>query len=305
MVTLIRLPYLERWYHLAIVQQGATFTGYVDGRQVFSSSGSVGNSANTSGISIGGWGGGQYLYGEVQEVSIYQNALSPDFIVQYMLDQQPTNDPTTGLVGYYPVGYSTNSSDELANFAPAPVTASATLQGSGTVTFEETDEGGEQSAFDAQRNGGRDALVPLSGAFSWQQTAFTRPTPGVAFDLRFGYSSANSFGGFEMGSALVDPYAGGMMGNSGWRSTFETRVIPSQYFAPISDADTVGLMSWDGSIETWDLNYSSAWAYYWSFQHRNAPCATRSLGVSKRHFYPFLTIVISLNRHGRFMHFYA
>ena len=30
--TLIQLPYLERWYHLAIVQQGATFTGYVDGR---------------------------------------------------------------------------------------------------------------------------------------------------------------------------------------------------------------------------------------------------------------------------------
>ena len=35
--TLIQLPYLERWYHVAIVgQQGANFTGYVDGRQVFS-----------------------------------------------------------------------------------------------------------------------------------------------------------------------------------------------------------------------------------------------------------------------------
>ena len=115
MNTLIQLPYLERWYHLAIVQQGATFTGYVDGRQVFSSSGNVGNTANTSGISIGGWGSGQYLFGEVQEVSIYQNALSQDFIVQYMFDQQPTNDSSLGLVGYFPVGYATNPANEFTD----------------------------------------------------------------------------------------------------------------------------------------------------------------------------------------------
>jgi len=255
--TLIQLPYLERWYHLAIVQQGATFTGYVDGRQVFSSSGNVGNTANTSGISIGGWGSGQYLFGEVQEVSIYQNALSQDFIVQYMFDQQPTNDSSLGLVGYFPVGYAINPANELANFAPAPVpngTASASKQGSGTVTFEATDESGEQSAFDAQRNGGRDALAPLSGAYSWQQTAFARPTPGVAMDFKFGYSSANSFGGFQLGGN--NPYSSGSMG-SGWRQTFETRVLPAQTFSPLGDADTVGLMRWDGSLETWDLNYDS------------------------------------------------
>jgi hypothetical protein len=250
--TLIQLPYLERWYHLAIIRQGAAFTGYVDGRQVFSSSGNVGNTANSSGISIGGWGSGQYLFGEVQEVSIYQNALSPDFIVQYMFDEQPTNDMTLGLVGYFPIGYSTNSPSELANFAPAPIpngTASASRQGSGTVTFEETDESGEQSAFDAQRNGGRDAFTPLSGAFSWQQTAFARPTPGIAMDFKFGYSSANSFGGFQLGG--VNPYSSGPLG-SGWRQTFETRVLPAQSFSPLSDTETVGLMSWDGSIETWD-----------------------------------------------------
>jgi len=255
--TLIQLPYLERWYHLALVQQGATFTGYVDGRQVFSSSGNVGNTANTNGVSIGGWGNGQYLYGEVQEVSIYQNALSQDFIVQYMFDEQPTNDSTLGLVGYFPIGYSTNASDEMANFAPPPVpsgTASASQQGNGAVTFEQTDEGGEQSAFDANRNGGRGALVPLSGAFTWQQSAFSRPTPGIAFDFRFGYSSANAFGGFQLGS--LNPYSSGPMGG-GWRHTFETCVIPAQDFSPISDADTVGLMRWDGSIVTWDLDYGT------------------------------------------------
>ncbi len=190
----------------------------------------------------------------MQEVSIYQNALSQDFIVQYMFDEQPTNDPTLGLVGHFPIGYSPNSLSELADFAPPPVpsgTVAASQQGSGTVTFEETDEGGEQSAFDAQRNGRRDAFVPLSGAFSWQQTAFSRPTPGIAFDFRFGYSSANSFGGFQLGG--VDPYSSGPLG-SGWRSTFEARVIPSQYFSPLGDVTTVGLMHWDGSIETWDAD---------------------------------------------------
>ena len=251
---LIQLPYLERWYHLAVVQSGALFTGYVDGRQVFQSPGNVGNTANSSGISIGGWGSGQYLYGEVQEVSIYQNFLSRDFIVTYMYDEQPTNDSTTGLVGYFPIGYSTNVPTEFANFAPSPVpngTASASQSGSGTVTFEQTDEAGEQSAFDANRNGGRDALVPLSGAFSWQQTAFARPTPGIAMDFKFGYSSANSFGGFELGGN--NPYSAGPLG-TGWRHTFEMRVIPSQSFLPWGDVATVGLMRWDGSIETWDAD---------------------------------------------------
>src|SRR5256886_7074662 len=45
----------------------------------------------------------------------------------------------------------------------------------GNVRFEETDQAGEQSTFDSQRNGGRDALTPLSGAFYWSQTAFSRP----------------------------------------------------------------------------------------------------------------------------------
>jgi RHS repeat-associated protein len=255
--TLITRPYLDRWYHVAVVREGENFTGYVDGRQVFSSSGSTGNAMTTEGVSIGGWGNGQYLYGEVQEVSVYQTALSQDFIVQFMFDNQPTNDASLGLNGYFPLGFSTNAPDELANFAPAPVptgTDSASQKGSVPVTFEEVNEAGEQSAFDAQRNGGRDALTPLSGAFSWRQTAFARPTPGIAMDFRFGYSSANSFGGFQLGSS--SPYSSGPMG-SGWRNTFETRVIPAQTFSPLGDADTVGLMRWDGSIETWDLNYDT------------------------------------------------
>ncbi len=49
-----QLPYLERWYHVAVAQQEEEFFGYVDGRKVFDSSGSVGNVAS-GGVSIGGW----------------------------------------------------------------------------------------------------------------------------------------------------------------------------------------------------------------------------------------------------------
>ena len=256
---LIARPYLERWYHVAVVRQGEAFSAYVDGRSTFSTSASVGNAATTDGISIGGWGNGKYFFGEVQEVSIYQN-VPPDpqaFIVQNMFSSQPTNDPALSLRGYFPLAYSTNSADQLKNFATAPAptgTESASPQGAGTVTFEEANEAGEQSAFDARKNGGRDTLVPLSGGFSWQQTALARPTPGIALDFRFGYSSANVSGTYSLNG--FDPYASGPMGK-GWRHTFESRVLPAQSFSPLGDTDTIGLMSWDGALETWDLDYGT------------------------------------------------
>ena len=248
--TLIERPYLERWYHVAVVRSADAFTGYLDGRPAFTSSAAVGSSASSDGVSICGWGNGKYLYGEVQEFAVHQSALSQEFIVQNMFANQPA---IAELSGYYKLGYSTNAADNLRNFAPAGPGPGGVV-GSGKVEFEESNQGGEQSAFDSRRNGGRDSLAPLSGAFSWEQSAFARPTPGIAFDFRFGYSSANAFGGFKLGG--TDPYASGPLG-AGWRHTFETRVLPSRTFSPLSDTDTVGLMMWNGAIETWDFDYDT------------------------------------------------
>ena len=41
------------------------------------------------------------------------------------------------------------------------------------------------------------------------------------------------------------------MGVGGWRHNFETRVLPSTAFSPLGDVDTIGLLSWDGAVETW------------------------------------------------------
>jgi RHS repeat-associated protein len=252
---IVERPYLDRWYHVAIVRQGEVFAGYLDGRLVFSASAGVGNAATSDGVSVGGWNNSKYFYGEVQECSIYQTALSQDFIVQHMFVDQPA---LGDLKGYYKFGFSTNSSENLRNFAPAPLataTEGASKQGSGAVEFEEASQAGEQSYFDAQKNGARDFLAALSGGYSRDQVVLSRSTPGITFELRFGYSTANSFGGFKLGGN--DPYAAGPLGK-GWRHVFETRVIPSQTFSPLSDTDTIGLMNWEGSIETWDKVFANA-----------------------------------------------
>lgn len=251
--TLIERPYLERWYHVAIVRSGDEFAGYVDGRPLAVRAQGIGDSSSGQGLSVGGWGSGRYLFGEVQEVAVYQSALSQDFIVGNMFRDQPT-DPR--LTGYFKLAYSTNSTDNLRNFATGSSVPAATKVGS--VEFEETDKAGEQSAFDARKNGGRDAVAPLSGAFSWQQVAFSRPTPGIAFDLRMGYASGNSFGGFKLGGS--DPYAAGALG-PGWRHSFETRLIPAQAFSPLADVETVGLLHWSGAIDTWDRKEAGSAEY--------------------------------------------
>ena len=267
--TLISRPYLDRWYHVAVVRQGEVFTAYADGRQVFSASGSVGNAANTDGLSIGGWGSGKYLFGEVQEVTIYQRALDKSEIVDNLFADQSAQP---NLMGYFNLAASTNTADQLKNFAPSPPSGTATLTATGPVTFDETDAAGEQSTYDARRNGGRDALVPLSGAFAWEQTALARPTPGIAFDFRFGYSSANSFGGYKLGSA--DPFSSGPLG-PGWRHTFETRLLQAQDFDPSGSGLVVGLMSWSGAIETWDRQHvvdpldTNSWSYGTNFVTRH------------------------------------
>ena len=245
--TLITRPYLERWYQVAVVRQNDVFTAYVDGRQVFNGSAIVGDSSNTGSMCVGGWGASKYLFGEVQEVSIYQRALSGAEIVDNLFADQSAQP---NLTGYFKLGYSTNAANQLTNSAPSPASGIASLSAIGPVTFEQTDEAGEQSTYDSRRNGGRDAIVPLSGSFSWEQTAFARPTPGIAFDFHFGYSSANTFGGYQLGS--TDPYASGALG-PGWRNTFETRLLPGQSFDPSQSDLVVGLMNWNGSIDTWDI----------------------------------------------------
>ena len=254
---LVKRPFLDRWYHVAVVRQGEQFSAFLDGRALEIPVGAaVGDARSTDGLSVGGWiatdSQGRYLFGEVQEVSIYQAAWPTAFINQNMFAEQPA---ISELKGYFKLGFSTNTAENLRNFAPVPVasgTETASKQGSGTVEFEEVNQAGEQSAFDARRNGGRDALTPLSGAFVWEQTALSRPTPGVAFDFRFAYSSANGQGGAHLGG--TDPYEDGPLGK-GWRHTFETRVVPAGTFSPLDDTDTLGLMLWDGALQAWDLDH--------------------------------------------------
>ena len=245
--TLLAAPFLDRWYHLAIVRDGDSLWGYVDGQETSYPSLTVGDTGSADGVSIGGWGtagNGQYLYGEVQEVSVYQAVRSKTLIGDYMFEDQPVANPA--LRAYYKLSFSQSASNRLSNLAVnGPANTGGLALPADTLAYEETDRAGEQSAFDAGRNGGTSAIAPLSGSFSWEQTLLSRPTPGVPFGFRLGYGSANAAGDYQQGN--MDPSRAGPLNNR-WRHSFETRVLPVTYFGKVT---VYGVLLWNGVIETW------------------------------------------------------
>jgi len=256
-VPLVQRPYLDRWYHLAAVRSGAGWAFYVDGRSVpIAALPDIGNMNSADGVSIGGLGTAQKFFGEVQEFADFSRALERFDINDYRLKDIPP--ATSGLRGYYKLGYSTVAADNLKNYAAAPaapLTAvpDAVKQGTGAIEFPETDKQGEQSLFDSQKNQGRDAQSPLSGAFSWQRTLFTRPTPGIPFEFRIGYNSGISYNSqvVENGASMFE--RDNDMG-PGWRHSFQTRIVPGTLFAQDAGQGLLGLLLWDGSLETWTLD---------------------------------------------------
>ena len=248
-IVLVQRPYLDRWYHLAVVRSNTTYTPYVDGRALTPYGQDIGNASTTDGVSIGGFKGGEKFWGEIQEVAIIQGSLNATAINTNRLRDIPGT--LTGLKGYYKLAYSTTPADNTKNFAATPPTGteSATKAGTGTIDFPETDKQGEQSLFDSQKNNGRDALAPLAGAFTWQRPLLARPTAGIPFDFRIGYNSGISFnsqaleGGNNMfmDDAVLGP---------GWRHSFQTRLIPGSEFL-VGGSGFIGLLLWDGTLETW------------------------------------------------------
>jgi RHS repeat-associated protein len=237
---------LGRWYHVAVVRDETAVAAYVDGQFATNTTdlASIGNSRSTNGVSIGGWGNGKYLYGEVQEVSIYQLALDLETQIKlWMYTPQPSDVPQQK--GYYKLGVSTNSDDYYKNFAFAPppdYTDPGRRQGAGQILFEETNAKGEQSLFDSMVDGGQNAVVPLSGAFAWQHSAFSRPVPGVPFDFSIAY---------------VPGASGGSLGG-GWRHSFETKAV-------VESPNLIKVVNWQGGIETWET--TNAFTTPWRTRH--------------------------------------
>ncbi len=238
--------FVGRWYHLAVTKtSGGVLTGYIDGKQVFQAGVTLGDTTG-SGFAIGGFNGTSKLfYGDIIEVSLYDVDLQYQDIRDMMFSDQRLSPFPDSLRAYYKLGYSTNAADNLANFVtPTPVGTSPIAKvGSGNVAFDPVDQTGEQSLFDSHVNGGQNAIAPLSGLFSWQQAALSRPVPGIAFDFRYVYSGA-----------LPGPPSSGDDAfhrrtlSLGWRHSFDTRVTSE--ILP-NGGKEIRIMSWDGAIESW------------------------------------------------------
>ena len=242
---LIQNPFLERWYHVAVSRSGSVINCYVDGRAVLPGEGAPVGSTTGSGLAIGGINGNsKQFFGDLIEVAVYSSALNQGQIQSRMfVDQRDF----ANLKGYFKLGYSTNSADFYHNFASPPPagTDPATPIGSGSITFGQVDQAGEQSLFDANLNHGQNALTPLSGAYAWNQTLLARAVPGIAFDLEIGYSSAISTTPPSDGSA--DPFDQRILGNC-WRESFDARVT---YGPGANNLDELDVINWDGSVQAW------------------------------------------------------
>lgn len=237
--TLLSGMFVGRWYHLAVVRNGTSFSAYVDGRQVMQTNTAVGTTTGDR-LSIGGINGTSRLfYGDITEFALYRDQVQPDVIRVRMFEDQRN---AANLAAYYKPGHSTNSADLLHNFVPSPPGGTDPLVkvGTGNIPFEEVDQAGEQSIFDSRLNAGRNAIVPLAGTFFWQQTALARPVPGILFDLRFGYSSAIPA---SPADGSQDDYGLRTLG-TGWRHMFDARIMPG------GNDKELRMLTWDGASET-------------------------------------------------------
>ena len=107
------------------------------------------------------------------------------------------------------------------------------LLGLSVPSYAQTSQ--ELAAQDSRRMG------PLSGVFQWNHTLFSRPTPGIAFDLQMAH-----IGDRARPDGITAPPLG-----VGWAHSFETRVTPSQYYMGAGNVEAIKLSLWNGAVEVW------------------------------------------------------
>ena len=166
-VKLIERPYLDRWYHVAVVRSGSLLYPYIDGKDLPAMPVSAVAVENSDGVGIGSWGSTDYFLGEIQEVCIYQSSIA--YMVEQLmfLDIDPSYHDALGLKGYYKLSKKADSGSPYINeAASAPADTSPGVKvGNGIITFFDGDTSTEQSLFDSKKDGGKDSIIPLSGAF--------------------------------------------------------------------------------------------------------------------------------------------
>lgn len=90
---------LDTWYHLACVWNGATLALYVNGAQVASTAQTLTPVANSTPLSLGQFGNGfDLLHGQLDDVRIYNLALTGEQILTDMQTPVGAGSPPTGTV---------------------------------------------------------------------------------------------------------------------------------------------------------------------------------------------------------------
>ncbi|MHA1386638.1 MAG: LamG domain-containing protein, partial [Candidatus Helarchaeota archaeon] len=78
----------NRWYHITGVRNNDTLSIYVDGKKISSNSGTIQNMTSTGDILIGSGVEGSYLNGSIDEITIWNRALSEDEIEALFIQKE-------------------------------------------------------------------------------------------------------------------------------------------------------------------------------------------------------------------------
>jgi hypothetical protein len=106
---------LKTWQHITITKTDTRYDIYIDGEHFSNGIGPASNGAgNTAPLTIGSIEGGGFVNGVIDDVRIYNRALSEAEVAElYELEKPEELDLNTGLVAYYP--FNGNANDESGN----------------------------------------------------------------------------------------------------------------------------------------------------------------------------------------------
>ena len=134
----------QKWYHFSMIKNGLKYYLYINNILDMIITSSITPSNTLCKITFGSNNiRPEYFYGNIDDIRIYNRALSSDEVTQIYNSEKPATDLTTGLVAYYPFNGNANDASGNGN--------NGTVNGA-TLTTDRFGNVGKAYSFDGVRN---------------------------------------------------------------------------------------------------------------------------------------------------------
>jgi hypothetical protein len=149
----------NKWVHFTLIKNGLKYYLYVNNILDMIITSSITPSNILCKISLGSNNvRPEFFYGTIDDVRIYNRALSSDEVTQLYNSEKPATDLTTGLVAYYP--FNGNANDESGNGN------NGTVNGA-TLTTDRFGNVGKAYGFDGVSNNISFSKIPMQNTDNW------------------------------------------------------------------------------------------------------------------------------------------